>query len=148
MWWKTLLLSGLLTACAASPYSVGTQALQSGNLQLAEAKLIEAVRQGDNEAWNNLAIVYDRTGRRDLATRAFITAARFGSPEARISLIRRGVAIPAPDLQGAQRSGADVLGGALSSFADGQAAGRQYLSPRSINCTSSRYGNSVSTTCD
>ncbi len=103
------LIAFTLSSCASFQTRVanvdlnrGTSALNKGDYATAEKKLKEAVYEGHLDridvGWNNLAFVYDKTGRPTEATAAFTMAARFGALNSAIMLNNRGERVPNPDL--------------------------------------------------
>lgn len=91
------LFATLLVACSTLA-TEGTQAAEAGDYVTAERKLQQAIRDGDTSAWNNLGVVYERTGRPELAIRAYQMAARYGNPTAQQNLFRKGLPVPPADL--------------------------------------------------
>jgi hypothetical protein len=88
-----------LVGCAASPYRLGTQALEAGDHQTAEVKLNAALASGDSEAWNSVGLLYDRTQRSSQAVSAYQMGARHGHAAAQKSLIDKGLPVPPVDLK-------------------------------------------------
>lgn len=91
-------LAAIVLSGCASLASEGTQAMQNGNYAEAERMLQQAIRDGDTSAWNNLGVVYERTGRTDLAIRAYQMAARYGNPTAQQNLVMKRLPVPPADL--------------------------------------------------
>jgi hypothetical protein len=90
---------GALAGCATS-YNDGTKAAEAGNYALAEQMLVRAIREGDSvgAAWNNLGVVYGRTGRHDLALRSYNMGARHGNENSKANLRSLGRPVPPADL--------------------------------------------------
>lgn len=139
-----VLLVWLLTACA-SLHQEGMQAYRAGNVPLAEQKLQAAIRGGDTEAWNTLGAIYDRTGRRDQAIRAYQMGARYGDPTAQQNLIQKGLPVPPADLRKAEAPTSPIMLEMLRQ----SAARNQPSAPASPRFCDSKagLGGSVSTTC-
>ena len=93
-----VLCSVLLSACG-SLHQQGTESILAGNYKLAERQLTAAIESGDPSAWNNLGVIYERTGRSELAKRAFHMAARYGDGYGKQALINKGLPVPDADLQ-------------------------------------------------
>lgn len=138
-----------LAGCAASPYQLGTKALEAGNYQAAEAQLIAAVAAGDSAAWNNLGVLYDRTGRPIQATRAYQMGARYGHAMAKKNLVMKGLPVPPVDLKSG--SSTDGIAAALRGFNEGRAVNRPTVAPaaqRTVFCDSKKgFGDTVNTVC-
>lgn len=139
-----VLLVTILSACT-SLHREGLDAFNAGNPKLAEQKLLAAIREGDTGAWNNLGVVYERTGRQALADRAYQMAARYGSATAQQNLINRGLPVPAADLRKAEDSTSPFM---LEMMRQ-SAARNQSSSPKGpVFCDAKPgLGGSVSATC-
>ena len=100
-----VLLIVFLSGCAL-PLNQGWDAYQAGNTALAEQHLTRAINIDDRpgEAWNLLAVIYDRTNRSDQAIRALQMGARHGDPQAQQNLVKKGLPVPSPDLRKAAKS--------------------------------------------
>lgn len=140
----TVLLAAFLSACATLNHE-GLAAMNAGNMALAEQKLQAAAREGDSDAWNNLGVLYDRTGRRPLADRAFQMSARYGNATAQQNLVARGLPVPAADLRKAEESTSPFMLEMLRQ----SAARNQPSAPASPRFCDSKpgLGGSISTTC-
>lgn len=139
-----ILLAAVLSACATLNQE-GLSAMNAGNLKLAEQKLLAAVRQGDSDAWNNLGVLYDRTGRRPLADRAFLMSARYGNATAQQNLVARGLPVPAADLRKAEADSSAFMVEMMRQ----SAARNQSSSPSGPKFCDSKagLGGTISTTC-
>lgn len=94
-----LLLLSLAALPGCSSMSERTvYALNAGNFALAEQNAMAAIQEGDPYGWNNLGVVYARTGRRDEAVKAYTMAARYGIPVAQQNLIVLNQPVPTADL--------------------------------------------------
>lgn len=109
--WATFFAILLIAGCSTT-YNDGTQAMQDGRFALAEQLLTRAIREGDNlpESWNNLGVVYDRTGRLDQAIRSFTMGARYGNPVSQENLRKLGKPVPPADLVASLGYGGYSLG--------------------------------------
>ena len=161
------LTAGLFSGCA-SLAEQGMDAYAAGDVKMAEQKLAESIRGGDPSGWNNLGVIYSRTGRPELAKRAYQMAARYGNPTAQQNLISMGLPVPAADLKKAQDARVPLIVDALSAYgaARNQSANsntyqpadsfrEQAVTPRMIppvssqfkTCNSSVAGQTIATTC-
>lgn len=153
MKFAALIIFAALAGCASSPshFQRGSQALSAGDLKTAETELNAAVASGDAVAWNNLGVLYGRTGRTAQAVSAFQMGARHGDPTAQQNLVKRGLPVPPADLK-TTGSSTDGWAAALKGFNDGK-NGKSYSNPsstpppRPVMCDSSKIGTSVTTTC-
>lgn len=138
------LLAALLSACTTLNQE-GLSAMNAGNMKLAEQKLLAAVREGDSDGWNNLGVLYDRTGRRALADRAFQMSARYGNATAQQNLVARGLPVPAADLRKAEADTSPFMIEMLRQ----SAARNQSPSPSGPRFCDSKagLGGTISTTC-
>lgn len=151
-----------LTGCA-SIYNDGTKASEAGNWPLAEKLLIQAIHEGDNVpgAWNNLGVVYQRTGRLPQAIQAYTIAARYGDSVAQQNLVALGKPVPPTDLArpgASNMSNAEAILLLTGAAAQGYTQGRANAPPvaplpqlpaaqPTIRCTSTTIGNQTSTVC-
>lgn len=116
----------LLVGCASAPPN-GFEALNAGNLPLAEKQAMAAAQRGDPTGYTNLAAVAARRGDRETSIRYHTLAARHGVPASRAALAAEGLPVPAADLApapAAQASSGDGLARAVDAFADGYNGGR------------------------
>lgn len=158
MKYAALIICAVLAGCATSPshYQLGSQALSAGDLKTAETELNAAIASGDSSAWNNLGVLYVRTGRTSQAISAYQMGARHGDPVAQQNLVKRGLPVPPADLKASSSSSssADGWAAALKAFNDGK-NGNSYSRPSSsspsrgpVFCDSTKgLGNSINTTC-
>lgn len=156
MKYVALILCAILTGCAFPPshYQTGSQALSAGDFKTAETELNAAIAAGDPSAWNNLGVLYARTGRTSQAISAYHMGARHGDPVAQQNLVKRGFPVPPVDLKASSSSSSDGWAAALKAFNDGK-NGNSYFRPSSpspsrgpVFCDSTKgIGNSISTIC-
>jgi hypothetical protein len=160
-----VVLVAALTGCATPTVSLGYAAAQRGDWATAERLALQSIRDGDDVglAWNNLGFVYAKTGRRDMAVRAWSMGARYGDTTAQANLVSAGQPVPAPDLIARNSTGSDlatlaiILGGsAVSGYNQGRAAGSTAAPPtiqvpkpasNTVTCTSTVVSPVVNTTC-
>ncbi len=94
--------AGFQTRVANTDFNIGTYALNKGDYVAAEKKLKQAVYEGHLDriavGWNNLAVLYQKTGRQVEATDALTMAARYGEVMAAAQLSLLKLTIPSPDL--------------------------------------------------
>lgn len=143
-------LAGVLLSACTSLHQEGMNAFQSGNTALAEQKILAAIRGGDVDAWNNLGVIYERTGRQELANRAYQMAARYGNATAQQNLIAKGLPVPPADLRKAPAPISPVVAEMLrqSTAKPAAPAAVESTRPAPIRfCDSKVSGSSVSTTC-
>lgn len=156
MKYVALILCAVLAGCASSPshHQLGSQALSAGDLKTAESELNAAVASGEAAAWNNLGVLYARTGRISQAISAYQMGARHGDPAAQQNLVKRGFPVPPADLKASRSSSSDGWAAALKAFNDGKNGDSSFRpstpSPSwgPVFCDSTKgIGNSISTTC-
>lgn len=91
-----------LAGCASGPDSrqAAEQAMAARDYVTAERQLQEVLREGRETglAWNNLGVVYLRTGRLPQAHGALTMGARYGEQLAQQNLVSQGWPVPAVDL--------------------------------------------------
>lgn len=144
-----------LTGCATAQ-RLGNEAFRRGDFPTAEAHFRSAVRDGNKDALADLGVALERQGKTAQAFEAYKMAARWGDPNARKILARRGVALPPMDLYleslrattpppvttaPASTEGLAALLGILNSVQEGKNTARsqalqQWNSPASISCES------------
>lgn len=137
-----LVLSAVLcfSGCASTG-QLGINALNAGNLVAAQIHFERAIQEGDTSSWNNLGVVYQRSGRMEMAVSAYTLGARYGDPVAQQNLVLLGKPVPPVDLASTRQAGEGGGGGGLAlaaalaaaladGYVEGSERGRESVSPR------------------
>ena len=137
----------VLSGCAATSSERAYQALRANNLAAAEKLYFEALNDGDEGAWHNLGVIYDRQGQRAKAVQFLIMGARYGDQNAQRGLLQLGQPVPVADLKG--RSTSDGGATAAAIILGGMAAGAQTRPPiqPAVRCETRRRAWGNETVC-
>lgn len=155
-----------LSACATR-MQMAEQAIHQKRFADAERMYSEEISYGNNVAlaWNNLGVVYMRSGRPQMAAKAYTMAARYGDPVAQQNLVAMKLPVPPADLahiaaqRDAERRAANnealmLLLGAAATAQQQRARAPAYQPPTQVSCTSTPVTNidgsrtyRVDTTC-
>ena len=146
------ILSGCGTTGDASSLQHAQLYMKTGNCQAAIDEII-ANSGNPGQRATNLGSVYHGCVHDDKkAIQYFTLGARYGFPPAPENLIRLGAPVPTADLArqsvANDASSLDALAIALHSYNESNEKARQNNNNKTfINCTSTKVGNSVDTSC-
>ncbi len=146
-------LAILLSGCATR-MQMAERAVQEKRFADAERMYSAEISAGKNVAlaWNNLGVVYMRSGRPQMAVKAYTMAARYGDPVAQQNLVSMKLPVPPADLahivaqRDAERRAANnealvLLLGTAAAAQQQRPPVQAYQQPQQVNCTSTPITN-------